>query len=172
MEYFKIGKLVAAFGVKGEMILKHSLGKKSKLNNVKALFVEEKKEAFIPWFISATRIKTEDEIYIQFEDITSREAALKLTQKEVWVTETDFKKIAAPSTPLSYLGFHIIDNSNDLGPILELIEQPHQLLCRLQVEDKEVLVPLNEQTLLQIDKKSKKIIVSLPDGLLDIYLNP
>ena len=41
MEYFKIGKLVAAFGIKGEMILKHSLGKKSALKGLKAIFIEE-----------------------------------------------------------------------------------------------------------------------------------
>jgi ribosomal 30S subunit maturation factor RimM len=28
-EYFKIGKIVASFGLKGEVILKHNLGKKS-----------------------------------------------------------------------------------------------------------------------------------------------
>ena len=30
-EYFKIGKLVSVFGLKGELILQHNLGKKSSL---------------------------------------------------------------------------------------------------------------------------------------------
>ncbi len=171
MEYFKIGKLVAAFGIKGEMILKHSLGKKSALKGLKAIFIEEQKLSFIPWFIISAKSKSEDEIYIQLEGIESREAAIKLTQKEVWIPEEDFKKHASSSSPLSFLGFSIIDNGKNLGPILELIEQPHQLLCRIEIDEKEVLIPLNEQTLQKVDTKKRQVFVILPDGLLDIYLS-
>jgi 16S rRNA processing protein RimM len=38
--YIHIGKFVASFGVKGELILKHALGKKTALKDVEALFVE------------------------------------------------------------------------------------------------------------------------------------
>jgi 16S rRNA processing protein RimM len=172
MEYFKIGKLVASFGVKGELILKHSLGKKSSLKGLQAIFIEEKKEAFIPWFIATTRIKTDDEIYVQLEGIDNREAAIKLTQKEVWIPEEEFKKHASKSSPLSLLGFSIINDGKDLGPVIELIEQPHQMLCRLEIDGKEVLIPLNEQTLQKVDKKARQVFVQLPDGLLEIYLNP
>jgi 16S rRNA processing protein RimM len=51
-----------------------------------------------------------------------------------------------------------------------VIEQPHQLLCRLEIESKEVLIPLNEAFLQKIDHRKKQVIVELPDGLLDIYL--
>ena len=95
---------------------------------------------------------------------------MKLTQKEVWLTETDFKKFAAKSAPASLLGYTIIDSDKPLGPILEVIEQPHQLLCRLEIESKEVLIPLNEAFLQKIDHRKKQVIVALPDGLLDIYL--
>jgi 16S rRNA processing protein RimM len=170
IEYFKIGKLVAAFGVNGQLILQHELRKKTSLKGLQAIFIEEKKTSFIPWFIASTKIKSDNEIYLSIEGITTREAALKLTQKEVWLTETDFKKFAAKSAPASLLGYTIIDGDNPLGPILEVIEQPHQLLCRLEIESKEVLIPLNEAFLQKIDHRKKQVIVELPDGLLDIYL--
>jgi 16S rRNA processing protein RimM len=154
------------------LILKHSLGKKSSLKGLQAIFIEEKKEAFIPWFIATTRIKTDDEIYVQLEGIDNREAAIKLTQKEVWIPEEEFKKHASKSSPLSLLGFSIINDGKDLGPVIELIEQPHQMLCRLEIDGKEVLIPLNEQTLQKVDKKARQVFVQLPDGLLEIYLNP
>jgi 16S rRNA processing protein RimM len=53
---------------------------------------------------------------------------------------------------------------------LEIIEQPHQLLCRIEINEKEVLIPLHEDTIRKIDKKLKQVIVELPEGLLDIYL--
>jgi 16S rRNA processing protein RimM len=76
-EYFKIGKLVSAFGLKGELILKHNLGKKTSLKGLQAIFVEERKESFIPYFIESTRIKAEDEIYIQLEGVNVREVAVQ-----------------------------------------------------------------------------------------------
>ena len=68
------------------------------------------------------------------------------------------------------LGYSIIHNTESLGEILELIEQPHQLLCRLEIEGKEVLIPLHEETLKKVDHKKKEVTVELPDGLLDVYL--
>ena len=57
-----------------------------------------------------------------------------------------------------------------LGEILELIEQPHQLLCLLEIKGKEVLIPLHEKTLQKVNHRKKEVLVQLPDGLLDIYL--
>jgi 16S rRNA processing protein RimM len=169
-EYFKIGKLVSAFGLKGELILQHNLGKKTSLKGLQALFVEDRKSSFIPWFLESTRIKSNEEIYIKLQDVNTREAAIKLTQKEVWLTETDFKKFSAKSSPINFLGYTILENEKELGSILEVIEQPHQILCRIEINGKEVLIPLHEDTIKKIDHKKKQVIVELPEGLLEIYL--
>jgi 16S rRNA processing protein RimM len=169
-EYFKIGKFVATFGLKGELVLKHELGKKTTLKGLQAIFIEERKESFFPWFIESTKIKNEEEIYIKLDGLNNREEALKLTPKEVWVKEEDFKKFAAKSSPVNLLGFDIVENKKILGTILEIIEQPHQLLCRIEINGKEVLIPLHEETLQKVDHKKRQVIVELPDGLLEIYL--
>ena len=87
--------------------------------------------------------------------MTTREAAQKLAQKEVWLQEADFRKFSAKASPLNLLGYSIIENGNTLGTILEVLEQPHQLLCRIEIAGKEALIPLHEDTLLKIDKKAK-----------------
>jgi 16S rRNA processing protein RimM len=171
IEYFKIGKLVSAFGLKGELILKHNLGKKTSLKGLKAIFIEEKKGSFIPWFVSATKIKTAEEIYLTLQDIDTREKATKLTQKEVWIPEEDFKIFSAKSSPINLLGYMIVEEERELGSILEVIEQPHQLLCRIDMQGREVLIPLHEDTIKKIDRKNRKVIVELPPGLLEIYLS-
>jgi len=169
-EYFKVGKLVSVFGLKGELILKHHLGKKTSLKGLHAIFIEERKESFIPWFVESVKIKSDDEVYIKLADVDLREAAVKLTQKEVWLTEEDFKKFSAKSSPINLLGFEVVEDKKALGKIEEVIEQPHQLLCRIDMEGKEVLIPLNEDTIRKIDKKARQVIVELPEGLLEIYL--
>ena len=161
---------MAAFGVNGQLILQHELGKKTSLKGLRAIFIEEKKKSFLPWFIESVKIKSENEVYLVLEGIKDREAALRIAQKEVWLPEADFKKFAVKSAPASLLGYVVIDVEKELGPILEVIEQPHQLLCRLEINSKEVLIPLNENTLQKIDHKKRQVIVILPEGLLEIYL--
>jgi len=170
-EYFKIGKLVAVHGLKGELLLKHELGKKTSLKGLAAIFIEEKKNSFLPWFIESVKIKNDQEIYIKLEGVNTREAAMLLNQKQVWLIETDFKKFAAKTTPANLLGYTIINKGSSLGEILEVVEQPHQLLCRLAIKGKEVLIPLHEESLQKINHHKKEVVVQLPDGLLEIYLD-
>jgi 16S rRNA processing protein RimM len=169
-EYFKIGKLVSTFGLKGELILKHSLGKKTGLKGLQALFIEERKESFIPWFIQEARIRNEEEVYLLLEGVDTPEKARRLTQKEVWLPEGDFKKFAAKSSPINLLGYTVIEGGKELGKILEVIEQPHQLLCRIDLNGKEALIPLHAETMLRVDQKKQQVTVELPPGLLEIYL--
>lgn len=169
-EYFKIGRLVAVHGLKGELILRHSLGKKTALKGVQALFVEEGKDRFLPWFLDTVRIKSDEELLVQLQDVDSREKALRLTQKDVWLAEADFQQHSGKSAPISLLNYTIVEDGRTLGTILEVIEQPHQVLCRIQVEGKDALIPLNESTIRSIDRKKKQVHVELPEGLLAIYL--
>lgn len=168
-DYFNIGKFVSSFGLKGELILKHNFGKKTSLKGLTAVFIEEKRESFIPWFIESTRIKSEEEIYIKLEGVDTREQATKLVQKQIWLPEAEAKKFSAKSSSVTLLGYDILEKGAVLGKILEVIEQPHQVLCRIDLNGKEALIPLHEETLLKIDRKKNQVIVELPEGLLEIY---
>ena len=170
MNYCSIGKFVATFGVGGELILQHHLGKKSSLKGLETIYLEAAKDEMLPYFIESTRIKTETEIYLKLEDVDTKEAARPFVRREIWLEESEFHKYAGKSAPISLLGFHIIDNGTDIGEILEVIEQPHQVLCRISLGGKDALIPIHEETLQKLDKKKKQIVVELPDGLLDVFM--
>ncbi len=168
-QYFKIGKLAASTGLKGELVLQHSLGKKTSLKGLEAIFLEEKKDSFIPYFIQSTQIRSKNEIVIKLEGIDVMEVARKLTPREVWLAGDDFKKFAAKSSPIALLGFSVINEGKDLGEIREVIEQPHQVLCSILLNGKEALIPIHEDNLEKVDTKNRRVYVTLPDGLLEIY---
>ena len=165
-----IGKLASVFGLKGEFILQHHLGKKTSLKGLDAIFLEEKNDELIPYFISLAKIKSEEEIFLKLEGIDSKEKARKYLQKEVWLREEDFTRYASKSAPISWVGFHLIDHGNDLGEILEVIEQPQQILCRIFWKEKELLIPVTSFNLEKADQKNKKVFVIIPEGLLEFYL--
>ena len=167
--YRNIGRLVAVHGLQGELVLLHRLGKKTSLKGLKMIFVEEKKDEMLPWFIQSTRVKGPEEILVKLEGLDTKEAARRVVQKEVWLREADFEQFAGKSAPISLVGFRLVDGSTDLGEILEVIEQPHQVLCKILIDGNEALIPIHEQTLRKVDQKKREVHVELPDGLLDVY---
>ncbi|HVZ98593.1 MAG TPA: ribosome maturation factor RimM [Chitinophagaceae bacterium] len=167
--YFKIGTLAATFGLNGQLILVHNLGKKTSLKGLENIFIEETPDSFIPYFLTSSKMKNDREVCLQLEGINSKETAAKFIKKEVWLTEQDFKKFSSATAPVSLLGFTIVNKKRELGEVIEVIEQPHQVLCRIYVNGKEAFIPVHENTLEKIDKKNGKLYVNLPDGLLEIY---
>ena len=168
-QYFKIGKFAASHGLSGELVLVHSLGKKTALKDLEALFIEESKDNFMPYFITGTSVKNDSEVYVKIEGIDNKEIARKFTPKEVWMAAEDFNKFAAKTAPISMLGYDLIDGETNLGEIIEVIEQPHQILCAIMYNGNEALIPIHENNLVKMDQKNKKVYVDVPDGLLEIY---
>jgi len=168
--YRNIGKIVSVFGLKGELIFQHHLGSKIAVSKIKVIFLEQKKDELLPYFVEAARKKGEDDLYLKLEGIDSKEAASKFMRWEVWMKEEEVQMHTRKDNPIGWVNYRVVDKSKDLGLILEVIEQPHQVLCRLEIDGKEVLIPINEQTLQKIDHKSKSLFLNLPDGLLEVYL--
>lgn len=171
MEYFKIGKIVGTHGVSGKLVVQHSLGKRNDFEKTEAIFIDNGNETFMPWFITSASAKTNDETFIEVEGIATKEAARVLLKKEVWLEEDDFKRLAAGTAAISLLGYSVIDQGQNLGEILEVIEQPHQTLCKIMLEAHEAWIPVHEATLIKVDRKQRQVFVQLPDGLLDVYRN-
>lgn len=160
---------MASHGLKGELILVHNLGKKSEFKDLSALFVKEGKDNLLPYFIEKVTARSVTESYIKLEKVDTKESAKRFYPKEVWMAEEDFQKYAGSSSAISLLGYHMMDGETDLGEIIEVLEQPHQLLCTITYKGNEALIPVHDDNLIKMDQQNKKVYVEIPDGLLEIY---
>ena len=122
--YIHIGKIVATHGIKGELILKHSLGKKTDFATAEAIFIEKNKDEQLPYFHEKSILKSNDETIIQLEGIDTKETAAKLIQKRVWLTKNDFNKLVSEAAPVNLIDFIVINDGKKLGSIESVIEQP------------------------------------------------
>lgn len=173
MDYIQIGKLVATHGVKGDLIAEHVLGEQiqaKSLKSLKALFVEEVKGSYIPYFVEKATVKTATELLIKLEGLDSKEQSKRLVRKNIWLTQSDFNGLADKTAPIGLIGYMVYNEEAPLSEVLEVIEQPHQILLRIEYQQKEVLIPIHAETLDEIDRTAKSIYVTLPDGLLELYL--
>jgi 16S rRNA processing protein RimM len=168
--YRNIGKIVSAFGLKGDLVVLHHLGKKLAVTKIKVIFLEQKKDELLPYFVTFAKKKGTDELMLKLEGIDSKEAVSKFLRRDVWIREEEIQLHTAKDNPIGWVGYQVNDQGRELGTVLEIIEQPHQVLCRLEMESKEVLIPVNEQTLVKIDHSSKTLMLRLPEGLLEVYL--
>ena len=67
-------------------------------------------------------------------------------------------------------GFKIVDKKNgDIGFIKYVNDKSPQHLFVLDHNKKEVLVPINDDLIIDIDRKEKLIRMDLPSGLIELY---
>lgn len=130
----------------------------------------------IPYFVANVRGK--GEMILQLEDVVNRDAAIMLQGREVLLREKDLLldeerelEIAEEET-LEYehlTGFLLIDKTlGTIGPITEVLEMPQQEMAFLTYQNREVLVPLNAQLIVEVDIQNKKVMMDLPEGLLGV----
>jgi len=164
----RIGKIVATHGLQGALIMTHIVGNSKWLKPEDVLLLELHKESYIPFFISQLKASGDDEYIINLEDIASSEAAKKLIGKNVYVQE-DILAQHATDSPLLWIGFNVVDKEKgSLGPIEDVMQAGHQWLARINYNNKEVLLPLVDEMILDVNIKNKFVRMDLPEGILDI----
>jgi len=166
----RIGKIVATHGINGSLVLTHVVGKSTWLKKDHVLLVEMQKGSYIPYFVSGCKSINPEEYVITIEDIDKVESAKKLVTKHVYVDESILSGFARQS-PLLWIGFNLIDKEKGkIGEIEDVMQTGNQWLAKLTYQNTEVLVPLIEQMIDSVDIKARTIEVTLPEGLLEVYL--
>ena len=134
--------------------------------------VEMQKGSYIPYFIADLKPQKQGEYIINLEDINKVEDAKKLVTKHVYVDEEILSGLAQRS-PLLWIGFKVVDAAKgNIGNVEDVVQTGSQWLAKLTIQNKEVLLPLIEQTIKKVDIKTRTIQMILPEGLLEIYLEP
>ena len=62
------------------------------------------------------------------------------------------------------------EEKGDVGKINDILEYPTQSIMQIIVGEKEVLVPIHDDIIKNIDRENKKINIKAPSGLIDMYL--
>jgi 16S rRNA processing protein RimM len=166
----RVGKIAATHGIGGAMVFTHIVGSSQWIRKGGALFVEMNKGSNIPYFISSVKVVNNEEVIISVEEIDKVESAKRLVSKNIYVEESALKGFERQS-PLLWIGFDLLDKKEGpLGKIEDVLQTGNQWIAKITYKDAEVLVPLIEQTIENLNIKTKKIQVTLPEGLLDVYL--
>lgn len=117
-----------------------------------------------------------DPLYLKLEEIDSREAARPLTNRvlslrseDVRIPSADSGGEAGSGAFAKWLGYTIVDRElGKIGAIDAITELPQQFLANLTYRDQEVMIPLHQDLILQVDHSRKTVTMDLPAGLLEL----
>jgi len=131
-------------------------------------FFLEVKGAYIPYFVSSMDLKDIFSGYITLEDVTKLEDAKALVNSELYLDDKTiaafFKKAADEYGFL--IGYTAFDRDTELGPVSDILSHPAQILAEIRVNGTEVLIPIVDDLVIEIDKRKKKIVFDVPEGLI------
>ncbi|NND76555.1 MAG: 16S rRNA processing protein RimM [Flavobacteriales bacterium] len=168
-DHYYIGKIVRLHSFKGEVYARLDVDHPSQYLEMGSVFLNIENK-LVPFFIDSSRFGSKGMLRLKFEDVDSEDEAKRLLKKELYL-------------PLSFLpakedddfyfheiiDFKIIDKTTGIiGKVSEILEYPGNELMKVENGDQDVLIPINDTFIIEVDKKEKTIHVDLPEGLLDL----
>ncbi|MDR6783533.1 16S rRNA processing protein RimM [Pedobacter africanus] len=170
-EAFYIGYITKTKGLKGEVQVFFEYDE-PELLDLDVVFAEINGK-MVPFFVSAYKLQHNNTGNFYFDDIDHIDKAQQLVKKKVYLPLTKMPDRSDEDFHYNDLkGFVVSDETHgELGEIIEINEYPQQFVATVLYQGKEIMFPLNEDMILEIDEEKGRMLVDLPEGLLDIYLS-
>lgn len=169
----QIGYTTKPHGLKGELNAIFNYPQyPEKISKLRKLFLGEAENP-LPYSVERIYSSGKKNFYLTVQGIDSREKAEEISGCKIFIPTEIFEKTFAQKDSISpglLIGFTAFDeNEKELGKIEDIFEMPQQMLAQVFINGREILLPLNDSTIVLIEKRKKTIRLNLPEGLLDIF---
>ncbi|MEM0541709.1 ribosome maturation factor RimM [Flavobacterium sp. j3] len=170
-ECFYLGKIAKKFSFKGEVLIYLDTDQPELYENMESVFVEFNNN-LVPFFIQSSSLHKSDFLRVQFEDVDNEEEADKLLGCSIYLPLSMLPKLSGNKFYFhEVIGFEIEDKRLGVfGKIVSINDTSAQPLFEVLNGNVEILVPMIDQFLVKIDRENKKVIMDLPEGLVEMYL--
>ena len=167
---FYIGYITKTKGLKGEVQVYFEYDEPADLP-LDSVFAEINNK-LVPFFISTYKLQNNQTGNFYFDDIDTIEKAQLLIRKKLFLPN-NLKPVRDDDEFLitDLKGFIVHDETaGELGEIIEIHEYPQQFVAVVSYQFKEIMFPLNDDLIVEIDEGNGILKVDLPEGLIDLYL--
>jgi len=171
-ELFQLGKIVRTFGSKGEVVIQLETDNPNRYKNLESVFIKIN-ENLIPFFIETIQLKLKNQAIVKFLDIDSIGDTALILNCSLFLPIELLPKLKGKNTFYYHeiTGYEVIDSHRGaIGIVKSVLELPHQSLLEIAFNEKEILIPIADDIIKKVDKKSRQILIEAPEGLIEIYL--
>ena len=168
---FYFGKIIKTHGLKGGLSMRIDADDPAVYRNINYVLVEMNAR-LIPFFITSFKLNV-NKAYITFQDIDSIEQAQELIGKDSYLPLEFLPKLKGNQFYFhEVIGFLLIDETfGEIGAIEKVLEYPNQAVFQVFKNEKEVLIPIQDEVIKKVDRNKKTITVKAPEGLIELYLS-
>ncbi|MHA7844554.1 MAG: ribosome maturation factor RimM [Winogradskyella sp.] len=168
---FYLGKIVKKYSYKGELLAKLDTDQPELYENMDAIFMDLRGN-LVPFFIESSQLHKSDLLRLKFEDVDTEADADALIKSELYLPLDLLPKLEGDKFYYhEVIGFTITDiNFGEVGTIKAINDSTAQALFEIDRNGIEILIPMNDEFIVKVDKANKTIEVETPEGLIDLYL--
>ena len=168
---FFLGRIVKKHGFKGALTIKLDTDEPEKYEELESVFVEIDKQ-LVPFFIRTAQLLPKGVLRVHFEGIDSEEEANRLMGSGLYLPLEFLPPLGGNRFYYhEIIGFQLIDTHyGPSGTITQIIDHTAQPLIQAEKEGKEVLIPMNDDIIKEVNRGEKTILIEAPEGLIDLYL--
>ena len=170
-ECFYLGKIAKKFSFKGEVLIYLDTDEPELYENMESVFVELNKY-LVPFFIENSSLHKNDFLRVKFEDIDTEDDADEIIGSELYLPLSFLPKLEGNQFYYhEVIGFKIEDQRlGVVGTIVSVNDSTAQPLFEVLNGNVEMLIPMIDQFLVKIDRENRKVVMNLPEGLVEMYL--
>ena len=168
---FYLGKIAKKFSFKGEVLIYLDTDEPELYQEMESVFVEFNKN-LIPFFIENCNLHKNDFLRVKFEDVNDESAADSILGCAVYLPLAMLPKLEGNKFYFhEVIGFEIEDQRlGVIGVIQSVNDSTAQPLFEVLNGSVELLIPMIDLFLVEIDRMNKKVKMNLPEGLVEMYL--
>lgn len=166
----KIGYFQKPHGIKGGLSLIFEPQYDLSLENEPTLFLEID-GLLVPYFFSeeGIRFRSSESAIIQLDWVENEDQARKLTGLSVYIKNEDIVLQEEELTIHHLVGFRLSDEQlGEIGIIEKVEDYGGNLLFQVQYHEKEILIPFNEELLIDLSESERTIVIQCPEGIFDL----
>jgi 16S rRNA processing protein RimM len=169
--YFYLGKITRLFAAKGALQVYLDTDSPENYLKMESVFVRMNGQ-LIPFFIESIELRHNNNAVVTFTDVDSVEMASLLLNCDLFLPETMLPPLTGNRFYYHEVkGFKVIDKSfGEAGTVEEVLEYPHQAVLRVLLRNKEILIPITDDIVLDVDREKRIIHTEAPEGLIELYL--
>ncbi|MGB7498642.1 MAG: ribosome maturation factor RimM [Moheibacter sp.] len=167
---YYLGKITKKHGFKGNLILHLETDEPELYQNMESVFIETN-GMLVPFFFENIGPHSKNKLLVKFEDLTPEEVE-KLINRSVWLPLDTLPELEDDAFYYhEIIGYKVIDSRRgEIGLIKNVNDSGIQALFEIDFDGKQILIPVVDDWILEVNKDEKFIRIDTPDGLIELYL--
>ena len=163
MEKIKIGRIVNAVALRGEVKIYNYSGYRERYEELDRIIIENEE-----YEIEKVRYQQEM-VILKLSGIDNRNAAEAMKNKDVYITEEDLEELPDDTFYIrDLIGLEVIDDSGRIGVIKDVLQPSSQDVYVIQTDNnQDIMIPAVKEFVKEVNLEEKYIKVSLIEGMLE-----